>query len=173
MVSLYVLLKTAIFSVFGPGTIAGLIPQQLARRDQKSLPIYSSVARLVGCISVISGVVLYFHTAWRFSDEGRGTPSPTDEPKSLVTGGIYSYMRNPMYIAVLLCIGGQALLYRSTYVLWYGIVLWLVSHTWIIEYEEPHLTEKYGKEYEQYCDRVPRWIPRILLCNFTRLSRSD
>jgi protein-S-isoprenylcysteine O-methyltransferase Ste14 len=161
MASLYVLLKTAIFSVFGPGTIAGLIPQQLARCEQGSLPVDSGVARLVGTISVISGVVLYFHTAWRFSDEGRGTPLPIDEPESLVTGGIYDYVRNPMYVGVLLCIGGQALLYRSTYILWYEIILWLVSHTWIIEYEEPHLSEKYGEKYDQYCDRVPRWIPQF------------
>jgi protein-S-isoprenylcysteine O-methyltransferase Ste14 len=161
MASLYILLKTAIFSVFVPGTVAGFIPQQLARRDQESLPVGSGVARLMGGVAVISGVVLYFHTAWRFSDEGRGTPSPIDEPETLVTGGIYGYIRNPMYIAVLLCIGGQAFLYRSTYVLLYGIVSWLVSHTWIIEYEEPHLTEKYGEKYDQYCDRVPRWIPQF------------
>lgn len=155
MVSPFVLLKTAIFSVLGPGAVAGLIPRYLARRDQGSLYRDSGLARLAGWISLVSGVVLYVHTAWRFADEGRGTPSPTDEPKTLVTGGIYAHMRNPMYVAILLCIGGQALLYDSLRVFWYGLVCWLVTHTWTIGYEEPHL----AKKYEQYCDRVPRWLP--------------
>lgn len=161
MASPFVLLKTAVFSVLGPGTVAGLMPCYLARRGQESNRSGSRLARLVGGVSVLSGVLLYFHTAWRFADEGRGTPSPTDEPETLVTGGIYAYLRNPMYVAVLLCIGGQALLYNSIRVLWYGIVCWLVSHTWIIGYEEPHLAKKYGEEYKQYCDRVPRWRPRF------------
>lgn len=159
MASPFVLLKTAVFSVIAPGTVAGYIPRYLARRDPESLTSDSRLARVVGRISLVSGVVLYFHTAWRFADEGRGTPLPIDEPESLVTGGIYAHVRNPMYVAVLLCIGGQALLYNSMRVLWYGCVCWLVSHTWIIGYEEPHLAKKYGKAYEQYCDRVPRWIP--------------
>jgi protein-S-isoprenylcysteine O-methyltransferase Ste14 len=161
MASAYVLLKTGLFSFIGVGTIARIIPHWLARSDQQSLPIDSRVSRWVGSVSVISGVLLYFHTAWRFSDEGRGTPLPVDEPEKLVTGGIYTYLRNPMYVAVLLCIGGQALLYKSIYVLGYGLVLWLVSHTWILKYEEPHLTEKHGEIYEQYCERVPRWVPQL------------
>ncbi len=90
-----------------------------------------------------------------------GTPSPYDEPEELVTGGVYAHVRNPMYLELLLCIGGQALLYKSALVLWYGIVLWLATHLRIIEYEEPHLVEKYGEVYEQYCERVPRWLPRF------------
>lgn len=160
MASTFVLLKTAIFSVLAPGTVAGCIPRYLARRDRGSLRGNSRRARFVGSLFVVSGIALYFHTAWRFADEGRGTPSPTDEPEVLVTGGIYAHVRNPMYVAILLCIGGQALLYRSIHVLSYGIVCWLVTHTWVIGYEEPHLAEKHGEVYEQYCDRVPRWIPR-------------
>lgn len=161
MVSPYVLLKSAIFTLFAPGTVAGIIPQLLARRDRGGLPVGSRVARWMGGISLVLGVLLYLHTAWRFSDEGKGTPAPIDEPKELVTGGIYSYVRNPMYLAVLLCIGGQALLYKSVLVLWWTVGCWVIVHIRVIGYEEPHLIEKYDIEYKQYCKRVPRWIPRL------------
>lgn len=157
----HVLLKTAVFSVLVPGTVAGLVPQLLARRDQLALPIPPRVARIAGSASLLAGVLLYLHTAWRFSDEGGGTPSPSDEPPELVTGGVYGYVRNPMYLAVLCCIGGQALLYRSVLVCWWAVGCWLGFHNRILEYEEPHLVAKHGGEYDRYRDRVPRWIPRL------------
>lgn len=154
-------LKTAIFTILIPGTVVGVIPRWLARRDRKSRPSASRGAQIAGSISLVVGVLLYIHTAWRFAEEGRGTPSPTHEPEQLVTGGIYAYIRNPMYVAVLLCIGGQALLYRSKRVLLYGFAGWLISDAWITVYEEPHLANKHGEVYEQYCERVPRWIPQL------------
>lgn len=160
-----IILKTALFTIFVPGTVAGLVPQQLARRDRKSNSSGSTSTRIAGSVSLLLGLLLYLHTGWRFADEGGGTPSPTDEPEMLVTGGIYSFVRNPMYVAVLLCIGGQALLYNSKRIFLYGLVSWLVFDRWIAEYEEPHLTEKHGVAYEEYCERVPRWIPQLRSTN--------
>ncbi|ELY61317.1 hypothetical protein C491_00627 [Natronococcus amylolyticus DSM 10524] len=159
MASPRVLLKTAAFSVVVPGTVAGLIPKLLARRDQLAFPISAGVARATGIGSLLAGVLLYLHTAWRFS-EHEGTPSPTDEPEELVTSGVYSYVRNPMYVAVLLCLGGQALLYRSVLVAWWAAGCWLGFHNRVLEYEEPHLAAKHGEVYERYRERVPRWVPR-------------
>lgn len=161
MASPFVLLKTAVFSVLVPGTVVGLVPQFLARRDQLTLPVGTRVARVAGSASLLAGVLLYLHTAWRFSDEGGGTPSPSDEPPELVTGGVYGYVRNPMYLAVLCCIGGQALLYRSVLVCWWAVGCWLGFHNRILEYEEPNLAAKHGKEYERYREEVPRWVPRL------------
>ncbi|WP_293032106.1 isoprenylcysteine carboxylmethyltransferase family protein [Natronococcus sp.] len=156
----FVLLKTAVFSALVPGSVAGIVPWLLARRDRLEFPIPVGVARVTGLGSILAGVGLYAHTAWRFSDEGGGTPSPSDEPPELVTGGAYGFVRNPMYVAVLLCIGGQALLYRSVLVAWWAAGCWLGFHNRILEYEEPHLAAKHGDAYERYRERVPRWIPR-------------
>lgn len=161
MASPYILLKTAVFTILVPTTVAGLIPRSLARYDRESPSLDFRGSRLVGCVLLVLGTLLYISTAWRFSDEGRGTPSPTDEPKTLVTGGIYGHMRNPMYVGVLLVIGGQAIRYKSLHVLWWAAVCWLGFHRQIIEYEEPHLVEKHGEVYEEYHDSVPRWRPRL------------
>ncbi|WP_436346359.1 methyltransferase family protein [Natronorubrum sp. FCH18a] len=159
MSSPLVLLKTAVFTVLVPGTVAGAIPRALARYDRESPTLGSRGARIVGTVSLVAGTLLYLHTAFRFSSEGNGTPAPSDEPDDLVTGGIYRYTRNPMYVGVLLVIVGQAVRYRSLHVLWWGLVCWLGFHRRVVDYEEPHLLEKHGDAYEAYRDRVPRWLP--------------
>lgn len=161
MPSLYQFVKTGLFSVMVPGIVAGAIPRLLNRRDQLRFPIRSRLTSPVGALAVISGIALYLHTAWRFAGEGEGTPAPVDEPDELVTGGIYTRMRNPMYVGVLLIIVGQALLYRSVLVLWWAVACMLGFHNQVMGYEEPHLREKHGESFEQYCEEVPRWIPRI------------
>ena len=160
MASPYTLSKTALFTLLVPGTVAVLIPRFLARRERIDVPVDTKASRRLGLASIASGVLLYLHTAWRFSDEGDGTPSPTDEPDKLVTGGVYRYVRNPMYVGVLLCIVGQSLVYRSVFVLWWAVGCWLGFHNRVVGYEEPHLLEKHGETYERYCEAVPRWIPR-------------
>lgn len=77
-------------------------------------------ARTVGWISLLSGVILYVHTALRFGTGGNGIPSPTNEPEELVTGGIYACVRNPMHVAVILVITEQAFLLRSVAILWWA-----------------------------------------------------
>ncbi|MDG5761211.1 isoprenylcysteine carboxylmethyltransferase family protein [Natronococcus sp. A-GB1] len=161
MASPYVLLKSALFTVFVPGLVAWVIPQWLARRESPELPINRRLSKRAGWLSLITGVGLYLHTVWRFADEGGGTPAPWDEPNELVGGGVYAYSRNPMYLGVILIVLGQALLYRSAHVLWWAVGCWLGFHHRVVDWEEPHLRKKHGEAYEQYCDDVPRWVPRI------------
>lgn len=100
------------------------------------------------------------HTAFQFGTEGEGATSPTDEPEELVTGGIYAYMRNPMYIGIILVVTGQAFLLRSVVVLWWAAGCWIGFHNRVVRDEEPHIAKKYGEEYTRYRATVPRWIHR-------------
>ncbi|USZ71502.1 methyltransferase family protein [Natronosalvus halobius] len=159
MTSPYTLLKTAVFTVVVPGTVVELVPRVLARYDRESPTLDSPAARTVGKLSLIAGGLLYLYTALQFSTEGDGTPAPNDEPATLVTGGVYAYTRNPMYVGVVLLLGGQAVRFKSLHVLWWTLVCWLGFHRRILEYEEPHLLEKHGDAYAEYCERVPRWFP--------------
>jgi protein-S-isoprenylcysteine O-methyltransferase Ste14 len=93
--------------------------------------------------------------------EGLGTPAPIAPTQKLVVTGLYRYVRNPIYIAVVAVIFGQALLFGDWRLLWYGALLWLFFHVWVVMIEEPTLKQTFGTEYESFRTNVPRWIPRL------------
>jgi protein-S-isoprenylcysteine O-methyltransferase Ste14 len=65
-----------------------------------------------------------------------------------------------MYVGVASVIFGQALLFGSTQLLVYGLIVWLAFHLFVLGYEEPTLTRTFGSEYRYFRENVPRWIPR-------------
>ena len=79
-------------------------------------------------------------------------------PKKLVVTGLYRYVRNPMYVGVLLLILGWASLYNSRGVLQYAVLVWAGFYIWILTYEEPALKRQFGESYKNYCKEVRRWI---------------
>jgi protein-S-isoprenylcysteine O-methyltransferase Ste14 len=81
-----------------------------------------------------------------------------EEPPKLVRRGLYRLSRNPMYVGVLLAVFGQALIFASPQVAFYGAVLWLCFHIVVVFLEEPHLREERGASYDEYCRQVPRWL---------------
>ena len=78
----------------------------------------------------------------------------------LVTGGVYSVCRNPMYVGNVLMMTGLALAANSRVTLLFGLVLALVTYSAIVAAEEHYLRGKFGTAYEEYCRDVPRWLPR-------------
>jgi protein-S-isoprenylcysteine O-methyltransferase Ste14 len=78
-----------------------------------------------------------------------------------VVSGLYRYVRNPIYIAVVSIILGQALLFGDGRLLWYGALLWVFFHVAVVMFEEPALKQTFGAEYESFRTNVPRWIPRL------------
>lgn len=104
------------------------------------------------------GFALALWCVLTFAIIGRGTPVPFDPPRRLVVRGPYRFSRNPMLIGVTLTLLGAALIYSSLAILGYAVILFLVVTAMIFGYEEPHLKETFGEEYEDYCRRVRRWI---------------
>lgn len=153
----WVLSKTAVFTLVMPGTIAGYVPYGLTRATPwESPPI------IVWCAAVpilALGVSLYLWCVWRFAADGLGTPAPIDPPKTLVVRGPYRVTRNPMYVAVLAVITGEALLMRSTMLAQYGVAVFAGFFLFVIGYEEPTLSATFGSAYDAYRAAVPRWIP--------------
>jgi protein-S-isoprenylcysteine O-methyltransferase Ste14 len=95
-----VALKTLIFSILVPGTVAGVIPWLLLQQPWGLVFMFPSLW-LVGILPLLLGVALYLWCAVAFTFIGKGTPAPIDAPKFLVKEGPYHWVRNPMYIAVL------------------------------------------------------------------------
>jgi protein-S-isoprenylcysteine O-methyltransferase Ste14 len=78
-----------------------------------------------------------------------------------VAGGLYRRVRNPMYVAALLALVGEAVLFGSGLLLAYAALVFSFFHLWVVYYEEPTLRRKFGETYERYCRSVPRWVPTL------------
>jgi protein-S-isoprenylcysteine O-methyltransferase Ste14 len=79
----------------------------------------------------------------------------------LVVGGAYRYVRNPMYLAVLAVIVGQALVFGQLHLFVYAVVVALTMAAFVRWYEEPVLSRKFGREYDEYRRQVGGWWPRL------------
>ena len=106
---------------------------------------------------ILTGIL---HSFARFALEGRGTPAPVAPTETLVVSGQYRYVRNPMYVAVVGTVVGQALLFGSLPLVWYALALWVLFHAFVLAYEEPTLARTYGASYARYRTAVNRWLPR-------------
>ncbi|MGC1910001.1 MAG: isoprenylcysteine carboxylmethyltransferase family protein [Candidatus Dormiibacterota bacterium] len=146
---------------FGPGLIPVLIPWMITHW-QAGTP-YPAAVRVPGVALIAIGGLLTVATFGRFLTEGRGTPWPTDPPSSrkVMVGGPFSYVRNPLYVAFVLAIVGQALLLSRPVLLIYTVVLLICLVAFVRFWEEPTMAKRYGAEYEAYRKRVPGWWPRL------------
>ena len=110
---------------------------------------------------MVAGLPVLLDSFARFAIQGLGTPAPIFPTRRLVVSGLYRYVRNPMYVAVVSLILGQGLFFGDLRVLEYGIAIWAAFHLFVLVYEEPTLRNTYGSEYDVFCANVHRWIPRL------------
>jgi len=155
------LLATAVFFCLAPGTVAGLIPFWISRWQFEPSFFGFEPVRWFGVLLILFAVPVLLESCARFAVEGLGTPAPILPTQHLVVKGLYRYVRNPMYVAVVSIIIGQGLLLGNASVLVYAAVVWAPFFGFVLLYEEPKLRKTYGAEYDAYTARVPRWIPRI------------
>ena len=151
-------LKTLLFTVLVPGTVAGLVPYWI-RTATAAVPA-GPLRQALALLLAVAGLAIYLWCALDFA-RAAGTPAPIDPPKELVARGLYRYSRNPMYVGVLSLIAAQALYFASPGTLLYATLLFLAFHSFVIVYEEPTLARTFGATYQRYLESVPRWIPRL------------
>jgi len=156
-------IKTLIFTILVPGTIAVYIPYHLVSSASERGSLLLGGFRYAGLALMLIGTLIYLRCAWDFTFAGKGTPAPIDPPKELVVKGLYKYVRNPMYVGVMCVILGQAVLFESLPLFAYAAFVFVVFNCFVLLYEEPVLREKFGESYRRYCDSVPRWVPTGLL----------
>lgn len=151
------LLKILVFTVLVPGTVAGYLPWTFVR----DVPLVMTLWVVPAGFCSVLGVAIYLWCAYDFGNTGRGTPAPIDAPKHLVICGLYQYVRNPMYVGVMLVLLAWNMLYRTESLLTYTIGVFVFFNLFVFFYEEPHLQRLFGEEYSEYRSRVGRWLPRI------------
>jgi len=143
-----------------PGVVVGLVPWWLTGwRASEPMP-YGWFLRATGLILVVAGTAVLIHAFGRFVVEGLGTPAPVAPPARLVVGGLYRYVRNPMYLAVVAAIVGQSLFLGRLGLLWYAAAVGGVLALFTRAYEEPSLRRRFGAQYDEYRRHVPGWWPR-------------
>jgi protein-S-isoprenylcysteine O-methyltransferase Ste14 len=152
---------SAVFFLVGPGVFVGLIPWLLTGWQVREPVPYWAPMRVLGVILLVAGLIALIQAFVRFVVEGLGTPVPVAAPERLVVGGVYRYVRNPMYVAILAVIVGQALLLGQLGLLLYAAGIWLITAAFVRFYEEPALRRRFGADYEAYRRAVPAWWPRL------------
>ena len=115
----------------------------------------------MGVLLVVTGLAVLVACFVRFVSEGRGTPAPVAPTRELVVGGVYRFVRNPMYLAVGAVIAGQALIFASSAVLVWLVIFAVAVVSFVVGYEQPTLRDTYGSSYDAYCEAVPAWWPRL------------
>ncbi len=149
---------SALFLLVAPGVVTGVVPWWIT--GWESGPAWWLPLRVAGAVLVVAGLGSLLHAFARFVVEGNGTPAPVAPTAELVVGGLYRYVRNPMYLAVLALLVGQALLLSRPVLLAYAAAVALAVVSFVRGYEEPTLRRTYGAAYDAYCADVPGWWPR-------------
>src|SRR5215470_20057781 len=148
-------LRNLLFTLLVPGAGAVYVPWWILTHGDASPMLVVSPA----IAFIIVGVLLYISCQWAFATVGRGTPGPWDAPRHFVATGPYRWVRNPIYIAALLVLIGEAWLFLSLPLLVYAVLAAIGCHVFVVVYEEPTLRSRFGVEYELYRRNVWRWVP--------------
>ncbi len=154
--TLSLIVRNLVFTVVVPGLGGVWVPWWiLTSHGRTATP---AAWEAVGLI--VAGAALYVWCVGNFAVVGRGTPGPWDAPSHLVATGPYRWVRNPIYIAALLIVLGEAWLFSSLRLLAYAGAMAACFHLFVTGYEERALRRRFGGTYLEYRRAVPRWIPR-------------
>jgi protein-S-isoprenylcysteine O-methyltransferase Ste14 len=156
---MFALMRALTYATLFAGFFLVFLPARVLERSGLARPADSGVFEVGAGILVALGGALALWCVVTFALRGRGTPAPFDPPRQLVVEGPYRRVRNPMYLGAGLALSGAALYYRSLALLGYAALFLLVTHAFVLWYEEPTLRRLFGQEYEAYCQRVHRWWP--------------
>ena len=158
---LWAIVGTIVFAALVPGSVVLLVPYLLSGWHFAPPVLGLNATRWLGAGLFLIAVPFFGDFLTRFVREGHGTPAPIAPPERLVTGGVFQYVRNPGYLSVIAMLAGQGLFFGSARILIYAVLVAVGFHLFVVFYEEPTLRARFGAEYEDYCCRVPRWLPRV------------
>ena len=145
---------SAVFFVVAPGVVAGLVPWLISGwRIPGPMSPLAIIRITTGSVLLVAGVVVLVRAFARFVAEGGGTPGPVAPTERFV--------RNPMYLAVVAAVLGQAMIFGSLALLMYALTVWAIFAAFVRWYEEPLLLKRYGDDYQRYRQAVRAWVPRL------------
>jgi protein-S-isoprenylcysteine O-methyltransferase Ste14 len=143
-----------------PLLMALCIAAGFAARHFKGLPLFpedQSFRRYLYIgLFTLAGIILF--AAIRELIRHKTHPSPYKPTAAVVVGGIYSFTRNPIYIAFLFVVVAFAVAANSAWFLVSGVALFVLLHFGVVKREERYLSAKFGSTYDDYRRHVRRWL---------------
>ena len=156
---MFVLVRAVTYAALFIGFVLVYLPGRFLTWSGVVAPTSTGVPQITGMIVVTIGTVIALWCVLTFVFTGKGTPAPFDPPRRLVIRGLYRFVRNPMYIGAGMTLVGAAIYYESLSILIYTGLFFLITHLFVVLYEEPILRQTFGDDYEAYFRRVRRWWP--------------
>lgn len=137
-------------------TIAGIWLSETGRLISGQVKILQIPFAVIGMIMILAGGILWYGAVFRVKLDS------CIKSNTLATTGVYAYVRNPIYSAILIACTGALFIANNLWLLILPFVFWLLLTVMMIYTEEKWLKRLYGKEYEEYCKTVNRCIPQLL-----------
>jgi protein-S-isoprenylcysteine O-methyltransferase Ste14 len=153
-------IASAAFFVVAPGTVVGLVPWLITRWEITGSGLPWRLLQAIGVVLIVAGLIPPVHAFVQFVKAG-GTPMPIAPTQRLVVTGFNRYVRNPMYLGLIVVMLGQALLFGSLALVLWAAAFWIITASFVRWYEEPTLVDEYDGEYEEYRRHVHAWLPRV------------
>lgn len=118
---------------------------------------YALFSRILGALLIAAGLAIVL-IAKNKMQKAQTNIEPWKPTNAIITDGIYSVSRNPIYVAMTLVYLGVTLIFNSPWFLPFLIFVLCVMHFGVILREEKYLEKKFGAEYLEYKQKVRRWI---------------
>ena len=136
------------------------LPRQILISSDNFFIFDIGMVRYSGLLPIVSGVVILIYCSGSFVLVSKSTPIPFSSNNELIVTGLYRFVRNPLYIAAVLVLAGQAILFQSLGIIIYCLMTFGIFNVLVLM-EETILEEQFGAKYVLYRKSVPRWIPRF------------
>lgn len=157
---MFIFVRALTYATFFIGFVLIALPARLVDAAALARPVVFGPVQMLGMAMTLLGAIVIVACIVTFVTVGRGTPAPFDPPRRLVVRGPYALIRNPMYLGAALAMSGAAVFYQSAPLAAYVIAFLVVTHVFVIAYEEPTLRATFGADYDAYCATAGRWYPR-------------
>jgi len=158
---MFVLVRAVTYATLFIGFVLVFLPARLLSWSGVTSPPVLGIAQATGMLVGAIGAALALWCVFTFALLGKGTPAPFDPPRKLILRGPYKVMRNPMYLGAAIALAGAASFYESAALAGYALAFLVMTHAFVVWYEEPTLRGTFGAEYDAYCSQVRRWWPRL------------
>ena len=158
---IFILARAVTYASLFIGFLLVFLPARILSSTGIVQPASVGVWQITGMLVGAAGAAIALTCIFTFAVVGRGTPAPFDPPRRLVVRGPYRFVRNPMYIGAGLALTGAAVFYQSAPLFGYAVLFVLITHAFVVFYEEPTLRRTFGGDYDAYCRRVRRWWPNL------------